>query len=494
MGGKAPRKRCGGWRCLDVPYHYILTGCIFLCTLTSYMERQGFSIAFTALADANGVNSTVTGKVLSAFFYGYATMQIPGAWLSARYGGKRVLMLSFFVWGMTSLTMPEGLDNGQRMYITFSRVIIGASQGLFIPASHTVLASWMPPHDRSRLLSLAMSGMYLGSALSLLVFPVVVERLGPAAEWRLAGCMGLAWLLLWTIVGDDGPREKLVYASDDEEEINGDVDVEMSSKRLSSKSSPQEDEEALMPKLSRKESSYKSRPTTPPAGLGMVGSSLHSGDMVQQVKTPWGVMVKSSAVWAIVTNNFGFHYSSYLLMNWLPTYFLHLHRVSLYDMSSMFKVVPYVMMFIMSNVGASLGTWAVVSRGLSVQDSRKMVNTLGFVFTGISMLLMPTARSWVEGLFYTTMALMALGLSRGGWAVNHMDIAPRHAGSLMAVANGSGTCAGVIGGTLTGYILDTTGGSDSPYAWSCATGVAAGVCVMSAVMFATLSRGEVLFP
>lgn len=31
--------------------------------------------------------------------------------------------------------------------------------------------------------------------------------------------------------------------------------------------------------------------------------------------------MRSSAVWAIVVNNFAFHYAFYLVMNWLPTYF-----------------------------------------------------------------------------------------------------------------------------------------------------------------------------
>jgi ACS family sodium-dependent inorganic phosphate cotransporter len=32
-------------------------------------------------------------------------------------------------------------------------------------------------------------------------------------------------------------------------------------------------------------------------------------------------MLASPAVWAIVVNNFAFHYAFYVVMNWLPTYF-----------------------------------------------------------------------------------------------------------------------------------------------------------------------------
>jgi hypothetical protein len=37
--------------------------------------------------------------------------------------------------------------------------------------------------------------------------------------------------------------------------------------------------------------------------------------------TPWQRMLRSSAVWAIIVNNFAFHYAFYVVMNWLPTYF-----------------------------------------------------------------------------------------------------------------------------------------------------------------------------
>jgi hypothetical protein len=37
--------------------------------------------------------------------------------------------------------------------------------------------------------------------------------------------------------------------------------------------------------------------------------------------TPWRRMMTSLPVWAIVVNNFSFHYAFYVVMNWLPTYF-----------------------------------------------------------------------------------------------------------------------------------------------------------------------------
>lgn len=151
------------------------------------------------------------------------------------------------------------------------------------------------------------------------------------------------------------------------------------------------------------------------------------------------------------------------------------------------------MMFVASNMGGSIGTWVHVSKGKSIVFSRKFVNTLGFALAPVSLLLMPRATHWREGVLYTTMALSAMGLSRGGWAVNHMDIAPRHAGVVMAIANGAGTLAGVVGVSWTGLILEAMGGSTEAKAWTLALGLVAFVCVIALVVFLMLARGETLF-
>lgn len=147
------------WKKVGMRDLHVITGCIFLCTLTCYFERMGFSIAFTELAETEGLKEAVKGRVMSAFFYGYAVMQLPGGWLAARHGGTRVLGASFALWGMISMCVPGTVHESDTTVLTICRVAIGGSQGLFIPASHTLLAQWIPVHERSRLVSLAMSGM-----------------------------------------------------------------------------------------------------------------------------------------------------------------------------------------------------------------------------------------------------------------------------------------------------------------------------------------------
>ena len=67
---------------------------------------------------------------------------------------------------------------------------------------------------------------------------------------------------------------------------------------------------------------------------------------------------------------------------------------------------------------------------------------LGFWGAALALLAMPLARSRAAGLLATSACLGMAGLARGGFSVNHMDIAPRHAGILMGISNTAGTLAG----------------------------------------------------
>ena len=59
-----------------------------------------------------------------------------------------------------------------------------------------------------------------------------------------------------------------------------------------------------------------------------------------------------------------------------------------------------------------------------------------------ALVVMPAANGVGEGVAATTVALGCAALARGGFSVNHMDIAPRYAGIVMGFSNTAGTLAG----------------------------------------------------
>ena len=191
---------------MKFPKRYLIVILTFVSTCVCYIERVGFSIAYTVAADAAGINQSSKGTILSTFYYGYACSQVPGGWAAQKIGGRKVLLLSFVLWSSTCFLIP--LDPNRVKILVVTRLLVGVAQGFIFPSIHTVLAQWAPPHERSRSVSLTTSGMYLGAAMGMLVLPSLVKLKGPQSVFLAEAALGVMWSLLWFEYATDPPRSE----------------------------------------------------------------------------------------------------------------------------------------------------------------------------------------------------------------------------------------------------------------------------------------------
>ncbi|XAR60043.1 hypothetical protein NMG60_11033273 [Bertholletia excelsa] len=441
---------------IKFPKRYVIVILTFICTSVCYIERVGFSIAYTVAADAVGVNQSSKGVILSTFYYGYACSQVPGGWTAQKIGGRRVLLLSFLLWSLTCALIP--LDPNQIVVLVVARLLVGVAQGFIFPSIHTVLAQWVPPHERSRSVSLTTSGMYLGAAMGMLLLPSLVKFRGPQSVFLAEAILGITWSLLWVKYASDPPRAEQIKAT-----------------------APSFGE-SLLP--SRGNQKVK------------VENGGHSNKSAQMGQIPWKKITFSLPVWAIVVNNFTFHYALYVLMNWLPTYFEQGLQLSLQEMGSS-KMVPYLNMFIFSNIGGVIADHLITKRIFSVTKTRKLLNTVGFIVASFALMGLPLFRTSQGAVFCSSVALGFLALGRAGFAVNHMDIAPRYAGIVMGVSNTAGTLAGIVGVDLTGRLLEAAKNAQldltSSESWRSVFFIPGLLCMFSSLMFLIFSTGERIF-
>lgn len=371
------RSRYGSWGVFvyPEPRHLVIAMC-FLATLTAYVERTGFSIAYTLMAKESDVDQGTKGAVMSAFYWGYGVSQIPGGIAAQRFGGEGVLVVCFGLWSVASLVTPGNARN--TVALMCARFIVGVSQGFLIPSVHTVLSVWIPAQERAKAVSLTTSGMYLGSAAAMELLPMVSKKYGASSILRLVGILGVLWLVMFR-------------------RVMGGVAAAR-------------------------------------GGGGLPVSTAASGATRRRraLKTPWKNILSHPATWSIVINNFTFHYAFYIVMNWLPTYFDKVLHVSI-ESVGFAKTLPYLGMFLTSNMGGWVGDYMISRYGLSVAGGRKCVNTVGFFLASVALCIMAQARGVFQGIVYTTSALAAAGFARGGFSVNHMDIAPKYAGAVMYV-------------------------------------------------------------
>ncbi|KAL6270990.1 hypothetical protein ACE6H2_027901 [Prunus campanulata] len=439
------------------PKRYLIVTLTFISTCICYVERVGFSIAYTAAADAAGVSQSSKGTILSTFYYGYACSQVPGGWAAQRIGGRCVLLLSFVTWSLTYSFVP--LDPNRVTMMVLARLLVGVAQGFMFPSIHSVLAQWVPPHERSRSVSLTTSGMYLGAAAGMLVVPSLVKLRSPQFVFLAEATLGTIWSVVWLNYASNPPQSELPKATTG----TGFGEV------------------LLLIKGGHEKIKVEDRD----------GQNSNRTENI-----PWKSIFGSLPIWAIVVNNFTFHYALYVMMNWLPTYFEQGLQLSLQDMGS-YKMVPYLNMFIFSNIGGVIADHLITKRLLSVTATRKLLNTSGFIVASLALMALPIFRTSLGAVTCSSLALGFLALGRAGFAVNHMDIAPKYAGIVMGVSNTAGTLAGIIGVDLTGKLLEAAKFAHSdllnPESWRSVFMIPGVLCIFSSLGFLLFSTGERIF-
>lgn len=464
---KIHRIRLGLGFKMRVPQRYVMVAMVFASTSICYMERVGFSIAYTAAAASAHVDERTKGYILSAFFYGYVLSQVPGGWAAQRMGARPVLLLSFLLWSIVCALTPTPDSNSPPLasfLLALARFSIGVAQGLVFPCIHTLLAQWVPPHQRSRAVSLTTSGMYLGAALGMLALPPLLRNAGPRSVYIFLAFLGMAWSTCWFIFSSDPPRSELAKASA--------AGFGMPYERAAV--------QQLLPMTA--------------LGKDSVNANTKKKNMADGI--PWKSIMTSLPVWAIVVNNFTFHYALYVLMNWLPTYFNEGLGVSLESLG-VSKTVPYLNMFIFSNVGGVIADHLIVGKIMSVTATRKFLNTGGFVAAAVALFMMTGVRSSTGAILLSSICLGLCALARAGFAVNHMDIAPRYAGIVMGISNTAGTLAGIVGVGLTGLILEAAKAKNlelsDPRSWTLVFATPGLLCMFSVFIFLVFATGERIF-
>src|ERR1700739_1533870 len=83
---------------------YIL-GLICLMYLITYLDRVIISNTAPEIRSEFGFDAATMGFIFSAFVWGYALFQVPGGWLSDRFGPRVVLAVLVVYWSiMTGVT------------------------------------------------------------------------------------------------------------------------------------------------------------------------------------------------------------------------------------------------------------------------------------------------------------------------------------------------------------------------------------------------------
>jgi len=414
------------------PRRYLVVFLAFASVFVCYIDRVNISVAIIPMAEDLGWSLQTQGTVLSSFFVGYLLLQIVGGRLADRFGGKVVLGTGVLLWSLFTILTPPAAWVGITMLLLV-RVAMGMGEAVTFPSIYSLYSKWVPLKERARAVGFTNSGIPLGTVFALVVTPIIVERWGWEWAFYTFGAVGVAWFVFWRMSVTATPQMHATLAEGELEEITGTAAVSA--------------DDAPSPN--------------------------------------WTEFLKCGPVWAIIVAHFCNNWSLYVLLSWLPTYVNKGLGVD-YASVGWVTMIPHIASFFFLNIAGNVAD-RLIRSGMDVGRVRKLMQTIGF--GGIASALMIVGE--VETA-WMAIAIMSVGNAlgafvTGGFAVNHMDIAPRHAGTLMGITNTAGTIPGIIGVFISGLILELTG------SWALVFQVAAGVTLFGLVVFLLFSSGKKIF-
>ncbi len=410
------------------PQRYTVVALCFAATFLCYIDRVNISVAVIPMAKELGWDAETQGRVLSLFFVGYLLTQILGGRLADRFGGKRVLGAGVLLWSLFTVLTPPAASLGLAALL-LARVGMGLGEGVSFPSIYSLFSRWIPPRERARAVALNFSGIPLGTVFALVVTPWIALRLGWPWAFYLFGAAGLGWLAVWQRRAAAAPELDARVSALELREIRG----------------------------------GSGAPASAPA-------------------PPLRLLLRSTAVWAIIVGHFCNNWGGYVLLSWLPTYLTQQLGVP-FESVGWFAMAPSVVSFLLLNVAGSLAD-RLIQGGMATSRVRKLMQSIGFAGPAAALVVVAHVESAPLAVLVMCVSAALAAFTSAGFGTNHLDIAPRHAGVLMGLSNTAGTLPGVIGVYVSGWIVATTG------SWPLVFFVASGVYAAGLLFYLAFAKGE----
>ncbi|MFM9935921.1 MAG: MFS transporter [Novosphingobium sp.] len=160
---------------------------ILLSYFVALVDRSNISFAAATMNADLGFSETIYGIGASAFFVGYALLEIPSNLLLARFGARRWLARIMLTWGLISI-LTAFIHTPWQFYTM--RFALGVAEAGFYPGVILYISSWFPGEHRAW----AISRFYIGLPLSSIVMGALAAPLLAMNGWL--GFHGWQWLLI----------------------------------------------------------------------------------------------------------------------------------------------------------------------------------------------------------------------------------------------------------------------------------------------------------
>ncbi|KAI5639148.1 major facilitator superfamily domain-containing protein [Phthorimaea operculella] len=393
--------------CLGI--RHLQTLLLFLGMLLAFMMRVNMSMAIVAMTDSRtegyfNWDHNTRSVILSSYFWGYVTLQLPGGALAHHFGGKNLMLISVSVNALISLVLPYAAGLGGWQLTCVCRVLQGVTQAFVYPSMHHLVSQWIPLQEKGLLSTIIYAGGQLGIAVQLIISGFLAESLGWQSIFYVNGALGAVWSIIYFIFGASRPELSRFITEEELKYIH--------------------------------------------TSLGKVGEH-------QRLPTPWLKIMTSLPFWAIIVAHCGQNWGFFTLMTEMPTY---MHMVLNFDLRSngVLSSLPYLAMYLLSFPMGAMTDLIIRKKWLSVTNTRKLFNSIGLWGPAIALIGLSYAPE-TDKVLAVLMLTITVGINAGqyaGYMLVHIDLAPNFSACLMGITNFLANIISIIAPLVCGYIVD----------------------------------------
>jgi MFS family permease len=170
---------------------YLLAAALFI----NYVDRGALPTAAHLMQSELHLSKSQLGILMSAFFWTYATAQIPVGWLAERYGAQRILAAGLTLWALA--TMLTGVSSVYPVLLLL-RLILGLGESAGFPCVSKMLAAAVPRASLGRANGIVSCAYLFGPAVGTYAGGLLMARFGWRASFLVFGFLSLLWLVPWS--------------------------------------------------------------------------------------------------------------------------------------------------------------------------------------------------------------------------------------------------------------------------------------------------------
>ncbi|XP_058452667.1 putative inorganic phosphate cotransporter isoform X1 [Malaya genurostris] len=427
---------------------HLQTVLLFFGLTVAYALRVNLSVAIVAMVDKKAANEEfeefnwneeTQSIILSSFFWGYVVTQVPAGQMAQRFGAKILLLFSLGICSSLAVLTPVFAHIGDSKLVIALRIIQGLSQGFIFPSTHTLLSKWAPVSERGRLGTYCYAGAQFGTVIMLAISGVLASSsIGWPGIFYVSGAAGLVWTVLWYFFGGNSPVE---------------------------------------------------HPTITAEERDFIENSLGNQDHSKRIVTPWKAIFTSAPMIALIIAHSSHNWGFWTLLTEMPTYMKNVLGLNIKS-NALLSSLPYLVMWILSFVFSPISDFLINQNYLSRVTSRKLFNSIGlWIPMGALIGLAYVPKGGTElAIGLLTAAVGINSATYLGFQVNHIDLAPNHAGTMMGITNCAANIMSIIAPLIVGQVLSD---AKDPVQWRTVFYIAAAIYFLGNLTFVLLGKADI---